>query len=101
MKVDLKQAGDVFGGAAGGFEVAPGQMGENITTRNIDLLALPAGARLTLGETAVIEVTATPHTGDTRHRPGLETRQWGAWPGIARRGIARAAGHNCNAIAPS
>ena len=42
---------------ASGFEVVPGQMGENITTRNIDLLALPTGARLTIGETAVIEVT--------------------------------------------
>src|SRR4051794_25428018 len=29
--------------AADGFSVAPGQMGENITTRGLDLLALPAG----------------------------------------------------------
>ena len=42
---------------AGGFELAPGQMGENVTTRGIDLLALPAGARLRLGESAVVEVT--------------------------------------------
>jgi MOSC domain-containing protein YiiM len=42
---------------AGGFELAPGQMGENVTTRGIDLLALPAGARLLLGETALVEVT--------------------------------------------
>ena len=32
-------------------------MGENVTTRGIDLLALPAGTRLHLGETALIEVT--------------------------------------------
>jgi len=40
-----------------GFEVTPGQMGENVTTRGIDLLGLPTGTRLHLGETAVVEVT--------------------------------------------
>lgn len=40
-----------------GFEVAAGQMGENITTHGINLLALPRGTRLYIGETAVIEVT--------------------------------------------
>jgi MOSC domain-containing protein YiiM len=40
-----------------GFRVAPGQMGENITTRGVALLALPTGTRLSVGETAVIEVT--------------------------------------------
>ncbi len=40
-----------------GFEIAPGQMGENVTTHGIDLLALPMGTRLHLGETAVVEVT--------------------------------------------
>ena len=40
-----------------GFEVAPGEMGENITTRGIELLALPRGTRLRLGDDAVVEVT--------------------------------------------
>jgi MOSC domain-containing protein YiiM len=40
-----------------GFHVSPGQMGENVTTRGIDLLALPAGALLRLGHQAVVEVT--------------------------------------------
>ena len=40
-----------------GFEVGPGEMGENVTTRGIDLLDLPAGARLLLGETAIVEIT--------------------------------------------
>lgn len=40
-----------------GYAVAPGQMGENITTRGIDLLGLPAGARLHIGDAAVVEVT--------------------------------------------
>jgi MOSC domain-containing protein YiiM len=39
-----------------GFNVKPGDMGENITTHGLDLLALPTGTRLTIGE-AVIEVT--------------------------------------------
>ena len=34
-----------------------GRMGENVTTRGIDLLALPAGSRLHLGATAVVAVT--------------------------------------------
>lgn len=42
---------------ATGFVVAAGQMGENVTTRGLDLLGLPTGARLRLGETAVVEVT--------------------------------------------
>jgi len=41
---------------AGGFDVSAGQMGENITTRGIDLLGLPTGARLHLGNEAVVEV---------------------------------------------
>jgi hypothetical protein len=42
---------------AAGYDLVPGQMGENITTRGIDLLGLPRGARLRLGPEAVIEVT--------------------------------------------
>jgi MOSC domain-containing protein YiiM len=42
---------------AAGFTLAPGEMGENVTTRGIDLLALPAGTRLRLGDAAVVEVT--------------------------------------------
>jgi MOSC domain-containing protein YiiM len=42
---------------ARGLHVGPGEMGENITTRGIDLLSLPAGTRLRLGDTALIEVT--------------------------------------------
>ena len=42
---------------AGGFTVEAGQMGENVTTRGVDLLGLPTGTRLHLGQTAVVEVT--------------------------------------------
>ena len=40
-----------------GFALSAGQMGENITTRGVDLLGLPAGTRLHLGDSAVVEVT--------------------------------------------
>lgn len=43
--------------AAAGFEVEPGQLGENVTTRGIDLLALPVGALLHLGDEAIVRVT--------------------------------------------
>jgi MOSC domain-containing protein YiiM len=42
---------------ARGFAVQPGELGENVTTSGLDLLALPAGTRLHLGESAVVEVT--------------------------------------------
>jgi MOSC domain-containing protein YiiM len=40
-----------------GFEVRPGDLGENVTTSGIDLLALPTGTRLHLGASAIVEVT--------------------------------------------
>lgn len=43
--------------AAKGFAVGPGAIGENVTTRGIDLLALSRGTRLRLGADAVIEIT--------------------------------------------
>ncbi|HUQ13376.1 MAG TPA: MOSC domain-containing protein [Novosphingobium sp.] len=43
--------------AAKGFDIAPAEMGENVTTRGIDLLGLSAGTRLRLGDDAVIELT--------------------------------------------
>lgn len=43
--------------AADGFSVQPGELGENITTLGIDLLGLPRGTLLHLGDTACVEVT--------------------------------------------
>jgi MOSC domain-containing protein YiiM len=40
-----------------GFVIVPGDLGENITTVGIDLLALPLGTQLHLGESAVVELT--------------------------------------------
>jgi MOSC domain-containing protein YiiM len=42
---------------AQGFDITPGDMGENVTTRGVDLLGLPKGARVTLGDAAVVEIT--------------------------------------------
>ncbi|GLZ33674.1 MOSC domain-containing protein [Lentzea sp. NBRC 105346] len=42
---------------AAGFDVTPGAIGENITTRGLDLLGLPTGTLLHIGDAAVVEVT--------------------------------------------
>jgi MOSC domain-containing protein YiiM len=42
---------------AQGFTVASGQIGENITTRDLDLLALPVDSELHIGASAVVKLT--------------------------------------------
>ena len=66
-----------------GFAVGPGQLGENVTTSGVDLLSLPEGTRLHLGEEAVVEVTGlrTP----CKHIDGLQ-------PGLLRAVIATGVG---------
>jgi MOSC domain-containing protein YiiM len=56
-----------------GFAVAAGDMGENVTTRGVDLLSLPQGARLHLGKEAVVEITGlrNPCAQLDRFQPGL------------------------------
>jgi MOSC domain-containing protein YiiM len=56
-----------------GFQVAAGEMGENITTRGVDLLDLPVGTRLRLGGEAVVEITGlrTPCAQLDTIQPGL------------------------------
>lgn len=58
---------------AEGFTVTAGDMGENVTTRGVELLALPAGTRLRLGDAAVVEVTGlrNPCTQLNDFQPGL------------------------------
>lgn len=58
---------------AKGFPVGAGQLGENVTTRGVDLLGLPTGARLLLGAHAVVEVTGlrNPCPQIEAFRPGL------------------------------
>lgn len=58
---------------AAGFDLTPGLIGENVTTSGIDLLALPTGTKLHLGDAAVIEVTGlrNPCLQLDRLMPGL------------------------------
>ena len=56
-----------------GFAVGPGDLGENITTRGIDLLALPTGTVLSVGDDALLAVTGlrNPCTQLDRFQRGL------------------------------
>jgi len=58
---------------ASGFPVAPAMLGENVTTRGVDLLALPRGTRLRLGTDVTVEVTGlrNPCIQLERMMPGL------------------------------
>lgn len=58
---------------ADGSPVGPGQLGENVTTRGVDLLGLPTGTRLRLGADAVVEVTGlrNPCVQIENFQPGL------------------------------
>ncbi|HSZ52042.1 MAG TPA: MOSC domain-containing protein [Caulobacteraceae bacterium] len=58
---------------AQGFEIEPGAIGENVTTRALDLLALPQATRLRLGDEAVVELTGlrNPCLQLDRYRSGL------------------------------
>lgn len=72
-QVHLLQS-ELFGELAdAGLAIGPGEMGENVLTRGLDLLALPAGARLRLGDEALVEVTGlrNPCHQIEDFRPGL------------------------------
>ena len=56
-----------------GFKVAAGDMGENITTTELDLERMPLGTLIELGPTAIVELTGlrTPCVLIDRFRAGL------------------------------
>jgi MOSC domain-containing protein YiiM len=68
---------------ARGFALAPGALGENVTTRGLELLALPSGARLRLGDEALIELTGlrNPCAQLDGLQPGLMAATLGRGPG--------------------
>jgi MOSC domain-containing protein YiiM len=68
-----------------GFQVQAGEMGENITTFGLDLLALPVGARLRIGSEAMLEVTGL-------RNPCLQLD--GLEPGLMKAVLDRDAGGN-------
>lgn len=75
----------------GGFAVFPGDLGENITTRGIDLLGVPAGVRLRIGAQAIVEITGlrNPCSQLDKFQPGLMAATLGR---DARGGLVRKAG---------
>jgi MOSC domain-containing protein YiiM len=56
-----------------GFRVGPADLGENITTRGLDLLSLPRSTLLRIGDEVVLEVTGlrNPCSQIERFQPGL------------------------------
>ncbi|MFB9992409.1 MOSC domain-containing protein [Deinococcus oregonensis] len=58
---------------AAGFDIQPGDLGENLLTRGVELLALPVGTWLHVGAEAVIEVTGlrNPCSQIEAFRPGV------------------------------
>jgi MOSC domain-containing protein YiiM len=65
-----------------GFDIVPGELGENITTRGLDLLALPENTELRLGADAVVRITGlrNPCAQLDGHRPGLTAAVLGRTP---------------------
>ncbi len=70
---------------AAGFDVSAGQMGENVTTRGVDLLALPTGTTLRLGREASVRVTGLRNP--CKQLDGLQ-------PGLMRAVLSRDEGGN-------
>lgn len=72
--------------AAEGHVVRPGELGENVTTRGVDLLALPEGTLLRLGDHASVRLTGlrTPCRLIDAFQPGLMNRLWTGGPDGAR-----------------
>jgi MOSC domain-containing protein YiiM len=56
-----------------GFAIGPGDIGENILTRDVDLLGLPTGTLLHIGDTARVRLTGlrNPCIQLDRFKPGL------------------------------
>jgi MOSC domain-containing protein YiiM len=77
--------------AGRGFTLRPGDVGENLLTRGLDLLGLPTGTRLRLGDMAEIEVTGlrNPCAQLDRFQQGLTAAMLGR---AADGGLVRKAG---------
>jgi MOSC domain-containing protein YiiM len=78
--------------ATKGFPLSPGDLGENLLTRGLDLLNLPLGTHLTIGPdpatAPILEVTGlrTPCTQIDTFRPGLQQHLYGPpLPGTKKR----------------
>ena len=60
--------------ATSGFDVAPGNLGENVATAGLDLTKFPLGTRLQIGPSAIVELTGlrTPCALIDRFQKGLK-----------------------------
>jgi MOSC domain-containing protein YiiM len=60
--------------ASNGFNVTPGELGENVTTKGLDLMNCPLGTRLIIGTSAIVELTGlrTPCALIDRFQKGLK-----------------------------
>lgn len=65
--------------ATAGYAVGPGEIGENVLTRGVDLLALPQRTIVRLGDAVMLEITGlrTPCGQIDGYRKGLLERMWG------------------------
>jgi hypothetical protein len=64
-------------GAREGFVVQPADLGENVTTEGIDLLALPSGTRPIWGASGVVEITGLRNPPSDRRLPeGCSRPRW-------------------------
>ncbi|WP_423920011.1 MOSC domain-containing protein [Frigoribacterium sp. 2-23] len=100
--------------AEAGHSVAPGQMGENVTTRGIDLLGLATGTELHLGDEAVVRVTGLRNPCQQindfdpgllkavlgRNDDGVVERKGGVMSVVVRGGVVRA-GDRVRIVAPA
>lgn len=68
--------------AAQGFKVVPGQIGENIATRNLNMLALPVDTELHIGPSAIVKLTGlrNPCEQLNQFQPGLTAAVLGRTP---------------------
>jgi MOSC domain-containing protein YiiM len=64
-----------------GFPLQPGELGENLLTAGLDLLSLPRGTLLHLGDEAVVKLTGlrTPCSQIDKFRDGLQQHLWGEY----------------------
>ncbi len=113
MQVHLLQSELFSALAQAGHQLHPGELGENITTQNIDLLHLPLGTCLHLGPDAIVELTGlrTPckkidtfqpgllHAVTDRAAPSLQQGRAGVMAIVVHSGTV-AAGHSIKVVLP-
>ena len=74
---------------AAGFDIHPGDMGENILTRGLDLLALPQSTLLHIGAEAIVEITGLLKACLERTPEGQLIRKAGVMAIVHRDGVVR------------